>query len=277
MDAARAGGVYTRAAVRFAALPFRRARATSSATDPFAIDHLALEIALDVAAGAFARPRRSTSGASIPRSTELALDAVGFDVREVTVDGEKGRDMAVRRQVLGSVGSRATRARGSSSRTARRRAAASTSSSPTSTIPDRPRQVWSQCQEEDARYWIPCHDSPHVKMTTEITVRVPAGWYALSNGALVSNDKPKDRRLDVPLEDDEPHPSYLLTLVAGEFARSTDEVKIGDREVPLSYLVPASDARATGAHVRPHARDDRALQRSHRRRPTRGTSTRRSS
>ena len=42
--------------------------------------------------------------------------------------------------------------------------------------PERPRQVWSQCQEEDARHFLPCHDKPHVKMTTEIKARVPNGW-----------------------------------------------------------------------------------------------------
>ena len=56
-------------------------------------------------------------------------------------------------------------------------------------VPDRPRQVWSQCQEEDARHIFPCHDKPHVKMTTEARVRVPAGFYVLSNGTLVSRSQ----------------------------------------------------------------------------------------
>ena len=46
----------------------------------------------------------------------------------------------------------------------------------------------------------------------------------------------------------EPHPSYLVTLAAGEFAEITDKARVGDREVPLSYLVPKGreeDARRT--------------------------------
>ena len=74
-----------RRARRRAARPFALPSSTRhfERDRPFAIDHLALDIALDVAAHAHPRQaRRSTSGASIPRPSELALDAVGFDDRE---------------------------------------------------------------------------------------------------------------------------------------------------------------------------------------------------
>jgi aminopeptidase N len=51
---------------------------------------------------------------------------------------------------------------------------------------------------------------------------------------------------------DEPHSSYLLTLVAGEFAEITDTVHVGGRDVPLSYLVPKGredDARRAFART----------------------------
>ena len=38
---------------------------------------------------------------------------------------------------------------------------------PDEIVTDRPRQVWSQCQDQDARYWFPCHDAPDAKMTSE--------------------------------------------------------------------------------------------------------------
>jgi aminopeptidase N len=41
----------------------------------------------------------------------------------------------------------------------------------------------------------------------------------------------------------EPHASYLLTLVAGEFAEVADTAKVGDREIPLAYLVPKDRER----------------------------------
>jgi aminopeptidase N len=203
---------------------------------PFAIVHLALEIALDVGAKSI----RATATLDVrridPSVDELVLDAVGFGVREVTVDGRSatwrydGQVLGVpwgsRDRALVVVTYRATPRRGLYF------------IEPDEHYPDRPRQVWSQCQEEDARHWIPCHDSPHLKMTTELTARVPSGWYALSNGALVSNDRPAVGDWTYHWRMDEPHASYLITLVAGDFATIADEVQIGDRTVPISYLVP---------------------------------------
>ena len=83
-------------------------------------------------------------------------------------------------------------------------------------VQDRPRQVWTQCQDEDARFLFPCHDKPHVKQTTEMRVQAPAGWFVLGNGALVGDPKERKKGL-YHWKMDEPHPSYLVTLVAGEF------------------------------------------------------------
>jgi aminopeptidase N len=105
---------------------------------------------------------------------------------------------------------------------------------PDDSYPKRPRQVWSQCQEEDARHFVPCHDKPHVKMTSEVTVRVPEGWFALSNGDLVTKSAPVGAPASFHYRLDKPHPSYLLTLVAGEFA----ELKAQAGGVPLAYYVP---------------------------------------
>src|SRR5271169_2236505 len=54
---------------------------------PFAIDHLALDVTLDVAAHAI----RATAAVDIrrvdPAAENLTLDAVGFEIHGVTVDG----------------------------------------------------------------------------------------------------------------------------------------------------------------------------------------------
>ncbi|HEX3343397.1 MAG TPA: M1 family metallopeptidase, partial [Polyangiaceae bacterium] len=218
---------------------------------PFAIDHLALDVTLDLAARSL-RGKASLDVRRIdPAADELLLDAVGFELREVTLDGktvpwhydgralrvtvEPGRDKA---RVV--VGYRAAPRRGLYFL------------EPDEHYPARPRQVWSQCQEEDARQWFPCHDSPHLKMTTEIVAHVPNGWYALSNGALVSSAKPKDGDWTYHWKMSEPHSSYLVTLAAGEFAELADKAKAGDRDVPLAYLVPRGreeDGRRTFART----------------------------
>jgi aminopeptidase N len=218
---------------------------------PFAIDHLALDVALDVTTRSIRAKATLDVRRIDPSADELLLDAVGFELREVTLGGktvpwqydgrvlrvtvEPGRDKA---QVL--VSYRATPRRGLYFL------------EPDEHYPARPRQVWSQCQEEDARQWFPCHDSPHLKMTTEIVAHVPSGWYALSNGALVSSSKPKDGDWTYHWKMGDPHSSYLVTLAAGEFAELTDKAKAGDREVPLSYLVPKGreeDGRRTFART----------------------------
>src|SRR5580692_6263146 len=55
---------------------------------PFAIDHLALDVTLDVAA----RGIRATATLDVrrvdPAAEQLALDAVGFEIESVTVDGQ---------------------------------------------------------------------------------------------------------------------------------------------------------------------------------------------
>ncbi len=204
---------------------------------PFAIEHLALDVVLDVSkksivAGAALDVRRVD-----PSADELVLDAVGFEVREVTLDGEPASwrydGNALRVEI--DVGRTKARLAVRYGATPRR---GLYFLEPDEHYPTRPRQVWSQCQEEDARHWFPCHDSPHLKMTTELTVHVPAGWYALSNGVLAASDKPKVGDFTYHWKMPEPHSSYLVTLVAGEFAEIADKVRVGGREVPVTYLVP---------------------------------------
>ncbi len=114
---------------------------------------------------------------------------------------------------------------------------------------DRPVQVWSQCQDEDARHWFPCHDKPHVKMTTKITVRTPPGFTAISNGDLISKETPRGKKPWVhSFEMKDPLPSYLVTLVVGHFDVVEDRaaVRTGRPSVPVSYYVPkgrAADAK----------------------------------
>jgi aminopeptidase N len=204
---------------------------------PFAIDHLALDMTLDVAAKGIRAEAALDVRRVDPSAEELALDAIGFDIKDVRVDGKSatwrydGRTLSVpieagreRARIL--IRYRATPRRGLYF------------IEPDEHYPNKPRQVWSQCQEEDARHWFPCHDSPHVKMTTELIAHVPNGWYALSNGVLVASDKPKSGDFTYSWKMDEPHASYLVTLAAGEFAELAATVQVNGREVPLTYLVP---------------------------------------
>jgi aminopeptidase N len=85
--------------------------------------------------------------------------------------------------------------------------------------PDKPLQVWTQCQDEDARYWLPCNDPPNQKQTTEMIATVPGGWYALSNGRLLEEKTNRNGTRTFHWFQEQPHSTYLITLAAGEFSR----------------------------------------------------------
>jgi aminopeptidase N len=214
---------------------------------PFAIDHLAVEVTLDVATKRIAAVATLDVRRIDPSAEEVALDAVGFEVDDLTLDGRAGkwRYDGVRLFVSIALGADKGRVVVTYRASPRR---GLYFLEPDEHYPNRPRQVWSQCQEEGARHWVPCHDSPDLKTTTEIIAHVPNGWYALSNGELVSKVTPRTGDFTYHWKMTDPHSSYLLTLVAGDFAEISETARLGDRDVPVTYLVPRGreeDARRT--------------------------------
>ncbi|APS00602.1 M1 family aminopeptidase [Pajaroellobacter abortibovis] len=202
---------------------------------PFLVSHLKLTLVLAIEERAVV----GTAALHIQRvdaaATEIALDAVEFEVEQVAVEGRPALFRYDRRLLVISIPLAVNECTITISyRTVPRRGLYFLA--PDSNFPHRPRQVWTQCQEEDARYWFPAVDKPHVKMKTELTVLVPHGWFALSNGELVLKETPSDQgsRWKYRWRMERPHPSYLVTLVAGEYA----ELKESDAILPMSYFVP---------------------------------------
>ncbi len=210
---------------------------------PFVIRHLALDLALSLETKSVSGTATLALARVSPRADAIELDAIGFDIRRVRIDVGSGQSDApysydgdtiqVKVPVSASVATveieySATPARGLYFL------------APDEAVPERPEQVWSQCQDEDARYWFPCHDKPHVKMTTELRVQVPSGFVVLSNGEPVMLDTPATGDPWVyHFRMDKPHPSYLVTLVAGRFDVIEDRpARIGDRTIPVRYYVP---------------------------------------
>jgi aminopeptidase N len=205
---------------------------------PFGVRHLSLDVSLDVANKAIDAVATLDVERIDDAATEIALDAVSFDIASVTFvdkrtspakfvyDGNTLRVSIPRewRTARIRVTYRATPKRGLYFL------------EPDAHVQDRPRQVWTQCQDEDARHWFPCHDKPHLKMTFELLARVPKGWSCLSNGELVRrDDKPNAKAWQYHWRMADPLPSYLVTLVAGEFSEIDGGKAAG---VPVTYLVP---------------------------------------
>jgi aminopeptidase N len=111
---------------------------------------------------------------------------------------------------------------------------------PDAAYPDKPVQVWTQCQDEDARYWFPCFDAPNERATSEITITVPQPYFALSNGRLL--DTTRDTAAGTVTYhwlQEQPHATYLMTLVVGNFSEHTEMV--GDLPVQW-YVTPGREA-----------------------------------
>jgi aminopeptidase N len=211
---------------------------------PFAIEHLLLDLELSL-------KKKSLSGTATldfnrvsPTETELLLDGVGFDIERVRIDTGGGFSDAPYEYdgdvIRVSIAPRVERGKVEVTYHATPRRGLYFLA-PDPVVKERPVQVWSQCQDEDARHWFPCHDKPHLKMTTEIRARVPEGMVVLSNGELVFHDTPKGAAPWVwHFKMSQPHPSYLVTLVVGKFEILEDrpaEVG-GGKSVPIQYYVP---------------------------------------
>ncbi len=205
---------------------------------PFRIEHIALDLTLDV-------PNKSITSEAVldvvridAAATEIALDAIAFDVQSVEVRADREQafvkvDYAYDGNVLRlplatSVAQAAIRVR---YRATPRRGLYFLA--PDDHVRDRPNQVWSQCQDEDGRHVFPCFDKPHHKQAFTARVTAPKGWFVLSNGVKQSGEDEESRgvfRYQMP----DPTPAYLFSIVAGEFARIDAEAD----GVKLHYFVP---------------------------------------
>ncbi|HEY6400083.1 MAG TPA: M1 family metallopeptidase, partial [Blastocatellia bacterium] len=103
---------------------------------------------------------------------------------------------------------------------------------PDEAYPNKPRQVWSQGENEDAHWWFPCHDVTNQKMTIEMIATVKSNFFALSNGELLSvSENDGERTYHWRLS--QPAPAYLVTIVIGEYEALDD----ASGELPITYYV----------------------------------------
>src|SRR5712664_1190695 len=99
---------------------------------------------------------------------------------------------------------------------------------------DRPKQIWTQGESEDTRYYLPTYDYPNDRLTTETILTVPASWITVSNGKLMSVTDAGKGLKTWYWKESVPSSTYLITVVAGEF----DEVKESWHGIPVTYYAP---------------------------------------
>ncbi|MBV9080269.1 MAG: HEAT repeat domain-containing protein [Elusimicrobia bacterium] len=202
----------------------------------FDTEHVRLEIAVDIARERIAGRCRTTLRAITDGAREMTFDAVNFRLKDVRWNGRKlkatykdGRlkitapsPVAADQRVTVDIAYEVTRPK-----------LGLYFIKPNRAYPDRPTQVWTQGEDEYARYWFPCHDAPHERTTTEVIATVPDGFTAVSNGRLLKTSRNRrNRTATFHYRQDIPHATYLVTLTVGRFSQINDRW----RKVPIQYF-----------------------------------------
>lgn len=104
--------------------------------------------------------------------------------------------------------------------------------------PARPRQLWSQGEDDNNHEWFPTYDFPNDRTTWELIATVPRGFTAVSNGRLVSDRMNPGGTRTMHWAQERPAVTYLVSLVVAPL------VKISDRwrRVPVDYYVYRQDS-----------------------------------
>ncbi len=108
---------------------------------------------------------------------------------------------------------------------------------PDKSHPQQPRDIWTQGEAEDTRYYIPLYDYPNDRTTSEMLVTVPAAWITISNGRLIGVKNEPDGTKTWDWKQSETLSTYLISIIAGEFVERDDSW----HGIPLRYVVPRGE------------------------------------
>jgi aminopeptidase N len=191
---------------------------------PGQVEHIFLDLALDI-------PNQSFQGTCtivltpIRSINHLVLDAVNLTIASVQVDGTPqpfdydGEQLHVQLQTPTQTQEKIKVAIAYAVEKPQR---GLYFISPDKHYPNKPTQVWTQGEDEDSRFWFPCFDYPGQLATSEIRVKVPKPFVAISNGELIATEEAGEDKIYHWLQQ-QVHPTYLMTLAVGDFAEIRDE------------------------------------------------------
>ena len=107
---------------------------------------------------------------------------------------------------------------------------------------DRADYLYTLLVPADANQLFPCFDQPDLKARTTLSLVVPRGWSAVSNGALVDSAS-DERATTLRFAESKPISTYLVGFAAGPWARVTRTVQ----GRPITLYVRASREKELGA------------------------------
>ena len=209
------------------------------------LQHLRLELAFDLRRRRVAGTATNTVVPLLPGLDHLVFHAAGLQVSRVRLAADKTADKAEELEFstdpeAQTLHVRLPRAYGPQDRlevaidySAQPRAGLYVAA-PDRAYPERPWQMFSDGEPQLNRYWFPSWDEPDDRATSELLATVERPFEAIGNGRLVEvTDRPDGRRTFHWLME-QPHSTYLVSVVIGEFSRLHDNWQ----GVPIDSYVP---------------------------------------
>ncbi len=120
---------------------------------------------------------------------------------------------------------------------------------PTAEDPARPKQIWSQGESEYNHYWFACYDHPNDFFTSELTATVEKPLTVVSNGKLLQTKENQDGTRTFHWSIEQPHASYLSSLVVGEYTPIVSEYE-GIPVITNVYPSQLAEGKITSARLR---------------------------
>ena len=114
--------------------------------------------------------------------------------------------------------------------------------------PTRPKQIWSQGESEYNHYWFPVYDHPNDFFTSEITATVEKPLSVVSNGKLLDTKDNKDGTRTFHWKIDQPHASYLTSIIVGEYTPIVSEYQ-GIPIITNVYPNEVKEGKVTAARL----------------------------
>ena len=114
--------------------------------------------------------------------------------------------------------------------------------------PRRPKQIWSQGETEYNHFWFPCFDHPNDFATSEMIATVEKPLMVISNGKLLETKNNADGTRTFHWKMEQPHASYLTSIVVGEYAAVEDSYA----GIPIyTYVYPneVEEGKVTAARL----------------------------
>jgi aminopeptidase N len=209
------------------------------------LQHLRLELTFDLRRRTVAGTATNTVVPLLPGLDHLFFHAAGLQVSRVRLGAEKTADKAEELEFstdpeAQTLSVRLPRAYGPQDRlevaidySAQPRAGLYVVA-PDRAYPERPWQMFSDGEPQLNRYWFPSWDEPDDRATSELLATVERPFEAIGNGRLVEvTDRPDGRRT-FHWRMEQPHSTYLVSVVIGEFSR----LHASWQEVPIDSYVP---------------------------------------